>query len=83
MFGGLDFDDFERLDVVVVVVDVDVARDGLLDDFDVARVLGVVGHGGGDAGGDVGVGGVGRVEGRVEVGEGVGVWGGREGVVGI
>jgi hypothetical protein len=63
----LDLDNFQRLHVVVVVVDVGVAGYGFLDDVEVLFVVGLVGHGGGG----------GRVDGRV--GSVGGVEGGREG----
>lgn len=46
VLGWVDFDDFDGLDVVVVVVNMDVPRDGLLGDFEFWRVLGFVRYGG-------------------------------------
>jgi hypothetical protein len=46
MLRWINFDNLDRLDVVVVVVNVDVAGDGLLDDFEFLRVLGFVRYGG-------------------------------------
>jgi hypothetical protein len=43
-------DHFHGLDVVVAVVDVDVARDGFLHNFDAFHVVGLVGYGRGDGG---------------------------------
>ena len=45
MLGRVDLDGLDGLDVVVVVVDVDVAGDGLLHDFDATRVVGFVRYG--------------------------------------
>lgn len=46
MLRGVDFNDLEWLDEVVVVVDVDVTGDGFLDDFKVTHVQGFVRYGG-------------------------------------